>query len=76
MIAVGINAVMELLIYLIFIGVSFQAIKYLDIVRLMKVGHIFASQVLLLLLAIGLGFVVGSFFIMLINTSRELTNFF
>ncbi|MDN6028942.1 MAG: DUF1146 family protein [Lactobacillus sp.] len=76
MIAVGINAVMELLIYLIFIGVSFQAVKYLDISRFMKTDHIFASQVLLLLLAIGLGFVVGSFFIMLINTSRELTNFF
>ncbi|MGO2722295.1 MAG: DUF1146 family protein [Lactobacillus sp.] len=76
MIAVGINAVMELLIYLIFIGVSFQAVKYLDISRFMKTDHIYASQVLLLLLAIGLGFVVGSFFIMLINTSRELTNFF
>ena len=76
MIAVGINAVMELLIYLIFIGVSFQAVKYLDISRFMKTDHICASQVLLLLLAIGLGFVVGSFFIMLINTSRELTNFF
>ncbi|GFZ27102.1 DUF1146 family protein [Lactobacillus corticis] len=74
--ALGIHAVVNIIIYIVFVGISFQVVKNVDVSKFMKPGHIFESQVLLLLFAIGLGYIVGSFFIAFIDTSMQLSNLF
>lgn len=76
MIQVGVHAVISIIIYLICIGLAFQAIKVLQIGKILRRGRIFEKQILYLFLAIALGYLVASFFIALIDNSLQLGNFF
>lgn len=76
MFQIGVHAVISIIIYLITIGFSFQAIKALQVEKIIRKGRTFEAQVLLLFMAIALGFLVGQFFITLIDDSLQLSNFF
>lgn len=76
MIQIGVHAVISIIIYLICIALSFQAVKNLQVEKLIRKGHIFESQIFLLFIAIALGYTVGNFFIALIDNSLQLSNFF
>ncbi|MGQ5709196.1 DUF1146 family protein [Lactobacillus sp. PSON] len=76
MVQLGIHAVISIMVYLITIGLSFQAMKALRIEKFVRKGHTFEAQILILFIAIGLGFLVGQFIITLIDTSLQLSNFF
>lgn len=76
MFQLGVHAAISIIIYLITIGLSFQAIKAFQVEKVIRKGHTFEAQILLLFLAIGLGFLVGQFIITLIDTSMQLSNLF
>lgn len=76
MLQVGIHGLISILIYLVFIGLSFQVMKAVKVDKIIRKGHIFEAQLFLLFAAIGLGYLVGSFFIALIDDSLQLGNFF
>ncbi|RVU71274.1 MULTISPECIES: DUF1146 family protein [Lactobacillus] len=76
MFQLGVHAVISLLIYIICIGLAFQAIKAVRVEKIIKKGRTFEAQVFLLFSAIALGYLVGSFLISFIDASLQLSNFF
>lgn len=76
MFQLGVHALISIVIYLITIGLSFQIMKSVRIEKLIRKNKIFEAQLLLIFAAIALGFLVGNFFITLIDTSLQLSNFF
>ena len=76
MFQLGVHALISIVIYLITIGLSFQIMKSVRIEKIIRKNRIFEAQLLLIFAAIALGFLVGSFFITLIDTSMQLSNFF
>ncbi|BAQ57442.1 DUF1146 family protein [Lactobacillus acetotolerans] len=76
MFQLGVHAIISIVIYLITIGLSFQSVKAIRIEKFIKKGRVFEAQIFLLFTAIALGFLVGKFFITLIDTSLQLSNFF
>lgn len=72
----GVHAVVSLLTYLVTIGLSFRAVRFLRVGRFIKKGHVFESQLLLLFIAIALGYLVGQFLITLIDQSQALPYLF
>lgn len=76
MFQLGIHAIINIIIYLISIGFSFQAVKALKIEKFIRKGRIFETQILLIFLAIALGYLVASFVINFIDTSMQLSNLF
>lgn len=76
MFQLGVHAVIIIIIYLITVGLSFQAIKALRVEKFIRKNHNFEAQILLLFIAIALGFLVGNFVITFIDQSMQLSNFF
>lgn len=76
MFQLGIHALISIVIYLITIGLSFQIMKSVQVEKIIRKSKIFEAQLLLIFAAIALGFLVGNFFITLIDTSLQLSNFF
>ncbi len=76
MFQLGVHALISIVIYLITIGLSFQIMKSVRIEKIIRKNRIFDAQLLLIFAAIALGFLVGNFFITLIDTSLQLSNFF
>lgn len=76
MFQLGIHAVISLIIYFVSVAFSFQAVKSIKIEKFTNRGHIFEKQILLLFLAIALGYLVASFVINLLDFSLQLSNFF
>lgn len=76
MFQLGVHAVISIVIYLITVGLAFQAIKALRVEKLIRKNHNFEAQILLLFIAIALGFLVGNFIITFIDQSMQLSNFF
>lgn len=76
MFQLGVHALISIVIYLIMIGLSFQIMKSVRIEKIIRKNKIFEAQLLLIFAAIALGFLVGNFFITLIDTSLQLSNFF
>ena len=76
MFQLGVHALISIIIYLITIGLSFQIMKSVRIEKIIRKNKIFEAQLLLIFAAIALGFLVGNFFITLIDTSLQLSNFF
>lgn len=76
MIQIGIHAIISIIIYLLAIGLSFQAIKALKIEQYTIKGKIFETQLLYIFLSIALGYLVGTFVISFIDASMQLSNFF
>ncbi|WP_294837034.1 DUF1146 family protein, partial [uncultured Lactobacillus sp.] len=72
----GVHALISIVIYLITIGLSFQIMKSVQVEKIIRKSKIFEAQLLLIFAAIALGFLVGNFFITLIDTSLQLSNFF
>ena len=69
MFQLGVHAVISIIIYLITVGLSFQAIKALRVEKFIRKNHNFEAQILLL-------FIVGNFVITFIDQSMQLSNFF
>lgn len=76
MFQLGVHALISIVIYLITIGLSFQIMKSVKVEKIIRRDKIFEAQLLLIFAAIALGFLVGNFFITLIDTSLQLSNFF
>lgn len=76
MFQLGVHTVISIIIYLISIGLSFQAVKALNVEKFLRKGRTFEAQVLLIFMAIALGYLVASFVINFIDTSIQLSNFF
>ena len=76
MFQLGVHALISIVIYLITIGLSFQIMKSVRIEKIIRKNRVFEAQLLLIFAAIALGFLVGNFFITLIDTSLQLSNFF
>lgn len=76
MFQLGIHALISIIIYLITIGLSFQIMKSVRIENIIRKNKVFEAQLFLIFAAIALGFLVGNFFITLIDTSMQLSNFF
>lgn len=76
MVQLGIHAVISIIIYLLSIGLAFQAMKSLRVEKFIKKGKTFEAQIFLLFSAIGLGYLVANFVITFIDTSLQLSNFF
>lgn len=76
MFQLGVHAIISIIIYLITIGLSFQAVKNIKFEKIIQRGHIFETQILYLFTAIALGFLVGNFVITFIDTSMQLSNLF
>lgn len=76
MFQLGVHAIISIIIYLICIGLSFQAVKYFKIEKFVRKGHVFETQVLYLFIAIALGYLVASFVINFIDVSLQLSNLF
>ena len=76
MFQLGVHALISIIIYLITIGLSFQIMKSVRIENIIRKNKVFEAQLLLIFAAIALGFLVGNFFITLIDTSLQLSNFF
>ncbi|MCT6891412.1 MAG: DUF1146 family protein, partial [Lactobacillus sp.] len=72
----GVHALISIIIYLITIGLSFQIMKSVRIENIIRKNKVFEAQLFLIFAAIALGFLVGNFFITLIDTSMQLSNFF
>ncbi|MBD5431517.1 DUF1146 family protein [Lactobacillus agrestimuris] len=76
MVQIGIHAVISIIIYLVCIAFSFQAMKAIQVEKVIRKGRTFEAQVFLIFAAIGLGYLVASFFISFIDASLQLSNFF
>ena len=76
MFQIGVHALISIIIYLITIGLSFQIMKSVRIENIIRKNKVFEAQLFLIFAAIALGFLVGNFFITLIDTSMQLSNFF
>ncbi|AIS09076.1 hypothetical protein LACWKB8_0805 [Lactobacillus sp. wkB8] len=76
MFQLGVHALISIIIYLITIGLSFQIMKSVRIENIIRKNKVFEAQLFLIFAAIALGFLVGNFFITLIDTSIQLSNFF
>ena len=76
MFQLGVHALINIVIYLITIGLSFQIMKSVRIEKIIRKNRVFEAQLLLIFVAIALGFLVGNFLITLIDTSLQLSNFF
>ncbi|AWN33323.1 Uncharacterized protein JF73_07040 [Lactobacillus helsingborgensis] len=76
MFQLGVHALISIIIYLITIGLSFQIMKSVRIENIIRKNKVFEAQLFLIFAAIALGFLVGNFFITLIDTSMQLSNFF
>lgn len=76
MVQLGIHAVIAILVYLLCIGLSFQAMKGVKIEKIVRPNHLFSAQIILLFSAIALGFLVGNFLVTLMDDSLQLSNLF
>lgn len=76
MFQLGIHAVISIIIYLVAIAFSFQAVKALQIEKFTRKGKIFETQILFIFIAIALGYLVASFVINFIDVSMQLSNLF
>ncbi|RMC25075.1 MULTISPECIES: DUF1146 family protein [unclassified Lactobacillus] len=76
MFQLGVHALISIFIYLLTIGLSFQIMKSIQIEKIIRINRTFEAQLLLVFLSIGLGYLVGTFFITLIDTSLQLSNLF
>ena len=69
---IGIHAIVSIFTYLIMIGLAFRAVQSLRLEKIFKKGHNFEIQLFLIFIAIALGFLVGQFFVTLIDQSLYL----
>lgn len=76
MFQLGIHAIISIIIYLISIAFSFQAIKSVKVEKFIKKGRVFEAQIFLIFSAIALGAIVGNFVINFIDVSMQLNNLF
>lgn len=76
MFQLGVHALISIVTYLITIGLSFQIMKSVQVEKIIRKNRTFEAQLLLIFAAIALGFLVANFFITLMDTSLQLSNFF
>ncbi|WP_125702972.1 DUF1146 family protein [Lacticaseibacillus daqingensis] len=68
----GLTALLTLLSHVLFIGVSFHLLKALRFEQLLRPNHVAQSRMLMLFLAIALGYLVSEFFLSFLTASGNL----
>ena len=76
MFQLGVHAIISIIIYLIAIGLAFQAMKAVQLEKIVRKGRIVETQRLYLHGAIALGFLGDNFGITVIDTSMQHSNLF
>jgi len=70
------EAVITILIKLIFIAVTWWAMQALHFEKMLKKGKVFQARVLFILLCIAIGSLISDFVIDYFNAGNQLANFF
>lgn len=73
---IGIHAIVVLLTYLATVGFSFWALKALNLEKLFRPGHTGEIQIMIVFLALALGYLVGSLVIEIMDQSLNLRTLF
>ncbi len=73
---VGLHALVEIFVYLVTVGFSFKAVKALKVESFIKPDHVVEAQIFWIFVAIALGYLVGSFLVMLMDNSLSLRMIF
>lgn len=68
----GINAVLTLLSHFVFIMISFRIMTAVRFDRFLRPNHVWESQVLLIFVAITIGYNVSEFFLSLMTSALNL----
>ncbi|KRM72939.1 DUF1146 family protein [Lacticaseibacillus brantae] len=68
----GIDGLMTIVSHFVFIAIAFRAVRALRFEQFLKPNHVRESQVLLVFLAIAIGFTVSSFFLSVLSGARNL----
>lgn len=68
----GINAALTLVSHLVFIVISFRLLFALRFDRLLKAHHERDGQLLMMFIAVGLGYLVSSFFLSIVAAAQNL----
>lgn len=69
---IGIQALITLVCYFVFTGVSFWALQAVRFDQLLRRGHVPQAQTLFIILAVVLGYLCSSFFLNFIDNTRNL----
>ncbi|WP_461215072.1 DUF1146 family protein [Lacticaseibacillus sp. GG6-2] len=70
--SMGLSAALTLVSHLVFIMISFRLLSAVRFDRFLRPNHVRESRLLMLFLAIGLGYLVSSFFLDVIQASKNL----
>ena len=73
---IGLNAAITLVSHFVFIMVAFRALNALRFEQFIKANHVREAQVLLLFMAVGLCYLVSSFFLSLVQAALNLPKLF
>lgn len=72
----GQQALLSILVHLVFIALSWWALQSLNIERFFKRYHVFQARVLYILISIVIGSTVGNFFLDYLFWSQQLPHMF
>lgn len=73
---IGLHAIVVLLTYLVSVIISFRAVLALDFSKIFRKHHEKEAQILLILLALSLGYLVGTLLVTIIDQSLNLKMIF
>ena len=73
---IGLNGVITIVSHCVFIMLAFRALNALRFEQFIKANHVREAQVLLLFIAVALGFLVSSFFLSLLQAALNLPKLF
>lgn len=73
---IGLHAIVVIFTYLVTVAFSFKAMMALDLQKIFKKGHTTELQILLIFLALALGYLVGSLIITIMDQSLSLKTLF
>lgn len=70
--SMGLSSLLTLLSHLLFIAISFRLLTAVRFDKFLRPNHVGESRLLLLFIAIALGYLVSSFFLSVLDASRTL----
>ncbi|ALX88774.1 DUF1146 family protein [Lacticaseibacillus paracasei] len=73
---IGLNGAITIVSHFVFIMLAFRALNALRFEQFIKANHVREEQVLLLFIAVALGFLVSSFFLSLLQAALNLPKLF
>ena len=73
---IGLNGAITIVSHFVFIMLAFRALNALRFEQFIKANHVREAQVLLLFIAVALGFLVSAFFLALLQAALNLPKLF